>query len=74
VVSVEITSREIFDQLQNLNVNVAVLAEKVDRLGPDHEERIRSLERSRWPLGTIAVIVPVLVFAYAFFSDLGFIG
>lgn len=51
---VEITAREVFDQLQALNVNVAVLCEKVDRLGPDHEQRLRALEGNRWPLPVIA--------------------
>lgn len=35
------------------------LAGASDRLR-DHEERLRSLERSRWPLASVAVLVPLL--------------
>lgn len=71
---VEITAREVYDAVQSLHVRVAVLSEKVDRLGPDHEHRIRSLEKARWPLGTVAVIIPSLALLYILFSDLGLIG
>lgn len=71
---VEITAREVYDAVQSLHVQMAVLSQKVDHLGPDHEARIRSLEKSRWPLGTVAVIIPTLALFYILFSDLGLIG
>lgn len=71
---VEIGPREIYDKVRELGIQVAVMSEKLDRLGPDHEHRIRSLEKARWPLGTIAVIVPSLVFMYILLTDLGLIG
>lgn len=59
---VVITAREIYDKL-------VLVAAALDRLGDrfndqardlsDHETRIRNLERGRWPLPALAVIVSI---------------
>lgn len=57
---VEIGPKEIYDQLVALNTKVelamAGLADE-DKRGQDHETRLRSLERGRWPLPSIAVLI-----------------
>lgn len=70
-----ITGREIYDQLVRVGDAVNGLGTKVDRLTDghvdvrndliDHETRIRGLERARWPLPSLAIVVSVggLIFA-----------
>lgn len=60
---VVITPREIYDAVIMLTGRVdtliaqhEVLASKKD----DHEDRLRNLERARWPLPSIAAIVSVI--------------
>lgn len=60
---VEITAREIYDSVQQLHVRMAVVCEKLDRVGPDHEQRIRHLEARRWPLPVIASLAAVAAVA-----------
>jgi hypothetical protein len=55
---VYITSREIYDAVVRLTGRVDVLIEQqssTQRDMADHESRLRTLERSRWPLLSLAV-------------------
>lgn len=57
-----ITSREIYDQLVRVVAAVERLVDKLDeqtRDLHDHETRLRSLEKSRWPLPSLAVLVSI---------------
>lgn len=52
--------REVYDQVVSLRVAVdrmAVATEETTRSRTDHETRIRVLERARWPLPAIAVLI-----------------
>lgn len=70
---VVITTREIYDQLVRLGDAVrdalstmAKLADGQDEIKrdvADHETRLRSLERSRWPLPSLAAVVSLLALA-----------
>lgn len=70
---VEIGLKEIYDLLVALNTNVQIIAGDIKDLtkqGEDHEARIRSLERGRWPLPSLAALVSIAslvlaVLAYA---------
>lgn len=68
---VVITAREIYDQLVRV---VAGLERLTDKHGEqasdlkDHETRLRSLERARWPLPALAVLVAVASLVLAFFK------
>lgn len=66
-----ITAREIYDQL----VRVATAVEKVSgqltdiaQDVHDHETRLRSLEKARWPLPSLAVLVSLAALALSFFK------
>lgn len=57
-----ITAREIYDAVLRLTgkVDVSIAQqEETSKDLTDHEARIRALERTRWPLPTIAVLVSV---------------
>jgi hypothetical protein len=57
---VVITSREIYDAVVRLTGRVDVLIDGQGRITEDvkdHEGRLRSLEATRWPLPTLAVII-----------------
>lgn len=64
---VVITSREIYDQLVRVGTALTDLASQIGRLNDghdemkrdvaDHEARLRSLERSRWPLPSLAAVL-----------------
>ncbi len=59
---VVITPREIYDPLVLLRDAVRELVQghqDADRQLGDHEARIRSLERGRWPLPSIAALVSI---------------
>jgi hypothetical protein len=59
---VVVTSREIYDQLVRVVAAVERLGDKLDEQNRDlhdHETRLRSLERARWPLPALAVIVSI---------------
>jgi hypothetical protein len=63
-----ITSREVYDAVVRLTGRVDVLIEQHSATQPDvqdHEVRIRSLERARWPLPSLAVVVGLLSLAIA---------
>lgn len=68
-----ITSREIYDAVVRLTGRVDVLIEQQNHTGKeieelkadvargfqDHENRLRTLERARWPLPALAAILAV---------------
>lgn len=57
-----ITPREIYDAVLRLTgkVDVSIAhSEETAKDITDHELRIRSLERNRWPLPTIAVLASI---------------
>lgn len=59
---VTITSREIYDAVVRLTGRVDVLIEQQTRTASevrDHEARLRTLERSRWPIPTVTALVAV---------------
>jgi hypothetical protein len=65
-----IGAREIYDQVVRIGAAVDKVADKVadsEQEIADHEARIRALERARWPLPALAVLVSIasLVLAYA---------
>lgn len=69
-----ITTREIYDAVIRLTGRVDVLIAQQEESNKDlidHEARIRALERARWPLPTIAVLVSVasLMFVALKFFD-----
>lgn len=68
---VEIGLKEIYDLLVALNTNVQLLAADIKDLskqGEDHEARIRSLERGRWPLPSLAALVSIAALVLAAFG------
>ena len=66
---VVITLKEVYDVQQKQGIVQIEINSKLDRLldkhdridevVADHEMRIRSLEQTRWPLPTVAVIVSI---------------
>lgn len=66
---VSITAREIYDAVVRLTGRVDVLIEQQTQTRSevqDHESRLRSLERSRWPLHSLAVLTSIAALAFAF--------
>jgi hypothetical protein len=69
---VTITSREIYDAVVRLTGRVDVLIEQQTATRQDvqdHEMRLRALERSRWPLPALSVVVALGALAVAFFRS-----
>lgn len=65
---VQITLQQIYDKLVVLERDVARLVDQHDRAertDTDHETRIRVLERGRWPLPAVSVLIALASFAYA---------
>lgn len=59
---IAITPKEIYDAVIKLTGRVDVLIAREEENTKDlvdHEARIRALERARWPLPTIAVLVSI---------------
>ena len=73
-----ITSREIYDAVVRLTGRVDVLIEQqthvrleIEELKKDHrdhEDRIRDLEKSRWPLPALAAVIAVASLALTVFT------
>ena len=64
-----ITSREIYDAVVRLTGRMDVLITQQTKTNEDltdHETRIRSIERNRWPLPTVSVLVSLAALAIAF--------
>jgi hypothetical protein len=47
---------QILIKLGEMGTELAVIGERLKDI-PDHEARLRVLERARWPLPTVAVVV-----------------
>jgi hypothetical protein len=65
---VTITAREIYDAVVRLTGRVDVLIEQQHQAQndiQDHETRIRSLEKARWPLPAVSVLIALASFGYA---------
>jgi hypothetical protein len=65
---VTIGAREIYDQVVRLQVAVERMGDQ--HIGTaddikDHEARLRSLERGRWPLPTVSVLVALVALVLA---------
>ena len=64
-----IGAREIYDSLQKA---VGLLERSINRIDDhdgdlkDHETRLRALERARWPLPTLSVLVAIAALVLAF--------
>lgn len=59
---VTIGAREIYDELKTVGVKVDHVSSQLDGVVADvadHETRLRALERSRWPLPSIAALLAV---------------
>lgn len=68
---VVITSREIYDAVVRLTGRVDVVIEQQTHTAQqtqDHETRIRAMERSRWPLHSLTVLVALGALALSFFG------
>lgn len=73
---VTIGAREIYDELKTVGVKVDKVDTKVDgvlAVQGDHENRIRTLERTRWPLPSLAALFGLasLILAIISFSTRG---
>lgn len=65
---VVIGAREIYDQGQKTQAALDKLVDKMGGLGErlgDHENRLRMLERARWPLPSLAVLLSIVSLATA---------
>lgn len=59
---VTIGAREIYDQLVALVAKVDRLVDQLDNVRgdiDDHEQRLRGLERGRWPLPSLSLLVSI---------------
>ncbi|GLI00300.1 hypothetical protein [Phytohabitans aurantiacus] len=59
--------QQIYDKLVALERDVARLVDQhdgVSKASADHEARIRVLERARWPLPAVSVLIAVASLAY----------
>lgn len=75
-----VTSREIYDAVVRLTGRVDVLIEQqthtnrqIDDIKKDlrdHEDRLRSLERARWPLPALAAVIAVASLALTILNTL----
>lgn len=64
--TVTITAREIYDAVLQLKGSVDAQNAHLDELASDvhdHESRIRSLEKGRWPLPSVAVLTSLVALA-----------
>jgi hypothetical protein len=65
-----ITPREIYDAIVRVSAKVDLLTLQVTEAEhdkADHENRLRSLERGRWPFPSVAVLVSLGSLAVAIF-------
>jgi hypothetical protein len=68
---VQIGAREIYDEVKAVGSKLDRLADAHDEVRTDvadHEQRIRSLEKARWPLPSIAALVAVASLIVALLS------
>jgi hypothetical protein len=60
---VTIGAREIYDELKTVGVKVDHVSSQLDGVVADvadHETRLRALERSRWPLPSLAAVFSLI--------------
>lgn len=72
-----ITAREVYDavirvstQVTDLSAQITAVAKdqvEIAKSMDDHEARIRSLERGRWPIQSLTVLISIAALAVAFF-------
>lgn len=65
--------QQIYDKIVTLEGTVARLVDQHDgvtREVTDHEARLRSLERGRWPLPALTIVIALLSLAVAGFAML----
>jgi hypothetical protein len=65
---VVITLRDIYTLVVGLSTRVDTALSKGETAATqltDHETRLRSLERSRWPLASLAALIPLAALAVA---------
>lgn len=68
---VEIGLKEIYDQLVSLNTKTEVMIGDLKDLvkqAEDHEQRLRALERNRWPMHLVTALIALLAFIASFFD------
>ena len=64
-----ITAREIYDAVIRVSAKIDTISLQVATMEADkadHERRLRSLERSRWPLPSVAALVAIAAVVIAF--------
>jgi hypothetical protein len=77
--SVVITPTEVYAEVRATHDEVKSVSSKLDalpvadhaRVLDDHESRIRTLERARWPLPSIAAVTAVGALGVALYQALG---
>lgn len=65
---VVITTREIYDAVVRLTGRVDAILEQQRHDADDvkdHESRLRALERARWPLPAVSIVIAVMSFGFA---------
>lgn len=65
---------EIYAQLAKLTAKIDVLITKMDSSQAqtnDHETRIRALEKARWPMTSVTVLVGVIALVVSIWPHLG---
>lgn len=70
---VTIGAREIYDQVVAVRGVVDRLVDQhqdQERQGLDHEARLRALERGRWPLPTLSVVIALVAVVVAVYVAL----
>ena len=68
---VQIGAREIYDELKTVGVKVDHVSSQLDGVVADvadHETRLRALERSRWPLPSLAAVISLVSVVLAVIS------
>lgn len=64
-----VTNEAIYTAVMTLQGQVTVLVQQGSQSAKeivDHETRLRSLEKARWPLPSLAVLVSLLAFGLSF--------
>ncbi|WP_433478135.1 hypothetical protein ACQPZP_14540 [Spirillospora sp. CA-142024] len=56
------------DRLTRIETKLDVLIAQHDRVTADHEQRLRALERARWPLPSLAILVAAASAAASFLT------
>lgn len=68
---ITITAREVYDAVVRLTGRVDVLITQQSQTQvevQDHETRLRTLERARWPLPAAAVLLSIAALTIPFFT------